>query len=48
MLNLYQKMIKGMKRESACYWLGVGVKIGDITEGQAGFLFHNYLKKIVI
>jgi hypothetical protein len=41
MLKIYQKIIEGMTEEAKIYWLKVGVKIGDISEAQAGYILYN-------
>lgn len=38
MIELYQKMIEGMTKESKAYYIKLGVKFGDLTRSQAGFL----------
>lgn len=40
MIKIYQKILEGMSQESKLYWLDVGVKIGDISETQAGYILY--------
>jgi hypothetical protein len=41
MIKIYQKIIEGMSQEATLYWLNVGVKVGDISEAQAGYILYN-------
>jgi hypothetical protein len=40
MIKIYQKIIEGMTTEGKLFWLEVGVKIGDISEAQAGYIVY--------
>lgn len=40
MLKIYEKMLEGMTRESKVYYISLGVKFGDLTQSQAGYLIY--------
>lgn len=46
MIKTYQKMLEGMTKESKAFYISLGVKFGDLTELQAGYLtyINNLLK----
>lgn len=40
MVKLYQSMIKGMTNESKAYYISLGVKFGELTKAQAGYILY--------
>lgn len=40
MVKLYQSMIKGMTKESQVFYVSLGVKFGDLTKAQGGYLLY--------